>query len=56
MIYKKQHNRCSNLIKKDKASYHRYLIDENATNPKNNSDCIKAVFPLSRVTYKPVLI
>ena len=31
---------------KTKASYHRNLIEENATNPKKFWNCIKAVFPL----------
>ena len=33
-IYKKQRNKRNNLIKKAEVSYHRYLIEENATNPK----------------------
>ena len=44
-IYKKQRNKCNNLIKKAKASYHRNLIEENAANPKKFWNCIKAVFP-----------
>ena len=44
-MYKKQRNKCNNLIKKAKATYHRNLIEENATNPRTFWDCIKAVFP-----------
>ena len=44
-IHKKQRNKCNNLIKKAKASYHRSLFEENATNPKKFWNCIKAVFP-----------
>ena len=45
-IYKNQRNKCNNLIKKAKASYHRNLIEEDATNPKKFWNCIKGVFPL----------
>ena len=44
-IHKKQRNKCNNLIKKAKASYHRNLFEENARNPKKFWNCIKAVFP-----------
>ena len=44
-ICKNQRNKCNNLIKKAKASYHRNLIEENVTNPKKFWNCIKAVFP-----------
>ena len=44
-MYKKQRNKCNNLIKKAKATYHRNLIKENATNSRKFWDCIKAVFP-----------
>ena len=43
--YEKQCYKCNNLIKKAEASYHRNLIEENATNPKKFWNCIKAVFP-----------
>ena len=42
-IYKKQRNKCKNLIKKAKASYHRNLIERNGKNPKKFWNCIKAV-------------
>ena len=42
---KKQRNKCNNLIKKAKATYHRNLIEENATNPRKFWDCMKALFP-----------
>ena len=45
-IYKKQCNRCTNQIKKAKASYHQNSIEENATNPKKFWNCIKYEFPL----------
>ena len=45
-IYKNQRNKCINLIKKAKASYHRNLIEENVANPKKFWNCTKAVFPL----------
>ena len=44
-MYKSQRNKCNNLIKKAKATYHQNLIEENATNPRKFWDCIKAVFP-----------
>ena len=33
-VYKKQCNKCDNLIKKAKVFYHGNLIEVNATNPK----------------------
>ena len=44
-VYKKQRNKCNNLVNKAKASSHQNLIEENATNPKQFWNCIKAVFP-----------
>ena len=44
-IYKKQRNKCNNLITKSKTSYHRNRIEENAPNPKKSWNFIKAVFP-----------
>lgn len=44
-LFKKQRNKCNNLIRKAKANYHRNLIDENITNPRKFWACIKAVFP-----------
>ena len=43
-IHKKQYYKCNNLIKKTKTSYHRNLIEENATNPKKFWNCKKVVF------------
>ena len=44
-IYKKQHIKFNNLIKKAKVSYHRNLIEDSATNSKKFLSCIKAVLP-----------
>ena len=41
-LYKKQRNKCNNLVKKAKASYYRNLIEENAMNPKKFWNCVKS--------------
>ena len=43
--YKKMRNKCNNLLKKSKATYHKNLLRENRLNPKGFWNSVKQIFP-----------
>ena len=45
-MYKKQKNKCTNLIRTSKSNYNKKLLSENANNPKKFWKCIKNIIPL----------
>ena len=45
LAYKQSRNRCNNLLRSAKASFHRKQFNEHSNNPKQFYKCIKKVFP-----------
>lgn len=44
--YKTQRNKCTNLIKKAKATYHKDSLNENRFSPRKLWNAIKSIYPI----------
>ena len=53
LMYKRQRNRVSDLIKKCKSQYYRNLLDESANSPDNFWGAIKKIYP-TKVSSSPI--
>ena len=44
--YKKERNKCNNIIKRAKASYHHTILNHTRDNPRKFWNAIRSIFPV----------